>query len=314
MQSSLKEVFENGLMKIGEVFPGVLSPLETRRSLSKTRDKVINFILPLAGRFDAFQRFMSVYEDVCLQDDQKTTLTVVLYPSLTEKSSPSSSINLIQKLQMKYPIAKISVVPASGSFARAKALELGASKYDDKLDNLLFFVDVDMVFTSRTLNRIRINTIKGKQAYFPIVFSEFDPNFSYEGANVVRNHFIVDRDSGYWRQFGYGIVSVYKSDLKAAGGFDTGIHGWGKEDVDLFEKFVSMAANFSVFRAVDPELVHVFHIVDCDPKLDDVQLSMCKGSRADTYGSVPRLAQYIYSHKDQILKFAKYRKHQEPPS
>jgi chondroitin sulfate synthase len=75
-----------------------------------------------------------------------------------------------------------------------------------------------------------------------------------------------------------------------------------------------MAANFSVLRAVDPELVPVFHIVDCDPKLDDVQLSMCRGSRADTYGSVPQLAQYIYSHKDQILKFAKYRKHQEPPS
>lgn len=314
IQSSLKEVFEGGLLKIGEAFPGVLIPSETRKSLSKIRDKIINFILPLAGRFDAFQRFISVYEDVCLQDDQKTTLTVVLYPSLKEKSSFSNSINIIHSFQLKYPLAKINVIPASGSFARAEALELGASKYDDKTDNLLFCVDVDMVFTSRTLNRIRINTIKGKQAYFPIVFSEFDPNFSYKGASTVRNHFIVDRDSGYWRQFGYGIVSVYKSDLKAAGGFDTGIHGWGKEDVDLFEKFVSMAANFSVFRAVDPELVHVFHIVDCDPKLDNVQLSMCKGSRADTYGSVPRLAQYIYTNKDQILKFAKYRNHQEPPS
>jgi chondroitin sulfate synthase len=314
MQSSLKEVFESGLLKIGEAFPGMLSPLETRKSLNKIRDKIIHFILPLAGRLDAFQRFMSIYEDVCLHDDQKTTLTVVLYPSLTEQLSFNNSTNILQKLQMKYPLAKINVVLASGSFARAEALELGASKYDDKMDNLLFFVDVDMVFTSRTLNRIRINTIKGKQAYFPIVFSEFDPNFSYEGNSTVRNHFVVDRDRGYWRQFGYGIVSVYKSDLKATGGFDTGIHGWGKEDVDLFEKFVSIAANFSVFRAVDPELVHVFHIVDCDPKLDDVQLSMCRGSRADTYGSVPRLALYIYSHKDQIFKFAKYRKHQEPPS
>jgi chondroitin sulfate synthase len=88
----------------------------------------------------------------------------------------------------------------------------------------------------------------------------------------------------------------------------------GKEDVDLFDKFVSVTANFSVFRAADPQLVHVFHIVDCDPKLDDAQLSMCRGSRADTYGSVPKLAQYIYKHKDQIFTFAKYRNRQERTS
>jgi chondroitin sulfate synthase len=314
VQSSFREAFESGLLKIGEAFPGVLSPHEATNSLSKIRDKVINFILPLAGRFDAFQRFMSLYEDICLQDDQKTTLTLVLYPSHTEPLSFNNSINMMQRLQQEYPLARINIVPASRSFARAEALELGAGKYDDEVENLLFFVDVDMVFTSKTLDRIRINTIKGKQAYFPIVFSEFDPHFSYERASILRNHFIVNSDSGYWRQFGFGIVSVYKSDLKSVGGFNTGIRGWGKEDVDLFDKFVSVAANFSVFRAVDPQLVHVFHIVDCDPKLDDVQLSMCRGTRADTYGSVPQLAQYIYNHKDQILEFAKYRKHQEPPS
>jgi chondroitin sulfate synthase len=287
---------------------------ETEKSLSKARDKVINFILPLSGRFDAFQRFVSVYEDVCLQDDKKTTLSLVLYPSLTEPSSFNNSINLLHRLQKKYPLSVIHIVPASGAFARAEALEFGAAKYDDKIENLLFLVDVDMIFTSKTLDRIRINTIKGKQAYFPIVFSEYDPNFANEHATTSKNHFILDQNSGYWRQFGYGIVSVYKSDLKSVGGFDTGIRGWGKEDVDLFDKFVSVAANFSVFRAADPHLVHVFHIVDCDPKLDDAQLSMCRGSRADTYGSVPKLAQYIYKHKNQIFKFAKYRNRQEPPS
>lgn len=313
-QSYFRETFEGGLLKIGESFPVIPNPHETKTSLIETKDKIINFILPLAGRLDAFQRFVSVYEDVCVQDDRKTTLTLVLYPSLTEPTSFGSSVDIVQRLQSKYPLAKFNIVPASGTFARAEALELGARKYDDNVDDLLFFIDVDMVFTSKTLDRIRTNTIKGKQAYFPIVFSEYDPDFSNEGSSTLKNHFMVDRDSGYWRQFGYGIMSVYKSDLKTVGGFDTGIHGWGKEDVDLFNKFVSTATNFSVFRAVDPQLVHVFHIVDCDTKLDDVQLAMCMGSRADTYGSVPQLAKYIYNHKDQILEFAKYRKHQKSPS
>ncbi|KAJ4451658.1 hypothetical protein ANN_03128 [Periplaneta americana] len=314
VQSPFRDAFENGLLKIGEVFPGMLSPSEPKDSASKIRNKIINFILPLSGRFEIFQRFLSVYEDVCLQDDQKTTLTVVLYPSFTDPPSFNNSLSLLQRFQLKYPLSRIDVISASGSFARAEALELGASRFDDKVDNLLFFVDVDMVFNTKTLERIRLNTIKGKQAYFPIVFSEFDPSFSIHRTGALRNHFVVNRDTGYWRQFGFGIVSVYRSDMKLIGGYDTGIRGWGKEDVDLFDKFVTVAANFTVFRSADPQLVHVFHIVDCDPKLDDVQLSMCKGSRADTYGSVTQLAQYIYNRKDQIFQFAKYRKHQEPPS
>ena len=268
----------------------------------------------MAGRYDAFQRFALVYEDVCLQDDQKTSLTVVLYSSEKDPVSFNQTLGLIQRLISKYPLAEIKTVPVSGPFARAEALEIGASKYSDKTENLLFFVDVDMVFTTKSLERIRINTVKGKQAYFPIVFSEYDPNFSLASNSVIRDHFKIDQDSGYWRMFGFGIVSVYKSDLKLVGGFNTGIRGWGKEDVDLFEKFVSIPSNISVFRAADPHLVHVFHIVDCDPKLEEVQLTMCKGSRADTFGSVPQLARYIYNNKEQILQFAKYRKHQEPPS
>ncbi|KAJ9588123.1 hypothetical protein L9F63_018514 [Diploptera punctata] len=311
---SFRDVFESGLLKLGEAFPGVLGQNEMKDSSKTVKDKIINFILPLAGRYDAFQRFASVYEDVCLQDDQKTSLTVVLYTSERDPISFNQTLSSLQRLTVKYPSANIKIVPVSGPFARAEALELGASKYSDKTESLLFLVDVDMVFTTKTLERIRINTVKGKQAYFPIVFSEYDPNFSLASNNVIRDHFKIDHDSGYWRMFGFGIVSVYKSDLRTVGGFNTEIRGWGKEDVDLFDKFVSVLSNFSVFRAADPHLVHVFHIVDCDPKLEEVQLSMCKGSRADTFGSVPQLGRYIYSHKEQVLQFAKYRKHQEPPS
>lgn len=46
----------------------------------------------------------------------------------------------------------------------------------------------------------------------------------------------INEEVGYWRSFGFGIVSMYKSDLKAVGGLDTSILGWGGEDVDLYEK------------------------------------------------------------------------------
>ena len=43
--------------------------------------------------------------------------------------------------------------------------------------------------------------------------------------------------------FGYGMASMYNSDLRSLGGFDKSIKGWGKEDVDLFDK----VSNFTSF-------------------------------------------------------------------
>jgi hypothetical protein len=61
------------------------------------------------------------------------------------------------------------------------------------------------------------------------------------------------------------MVACYNSDLRLAGGFDTSIVGWGKEDTDLYNKFVH--SNLTIFRAADPGLVHIFHDIVCDPGL-----------------------------------------------
>jgi predicted glycosyltransferase involved in capsule biosynthesis len=52
-------------------------------------------------------------------------------------------------------------------------------------------------------------------------------------------------------------MAAYKSDIVRAGGFNTRIHGWGKEDVDLYSKCLKVG--LSITRATDPNLVHVYH-------------------------------------------------------
>lgn len=291
---AIKEAFESGLMKIGESLPSLLfSGTETDTTLNRhnLRDKVINFVLPLSGRFDTFRRFIRNFEDVCLKNDEHVTLTVVLFPS-DKENTVQRILDTVRGLQKLYTYARIDVVPVFENFARAKALEIGAS-YSNEPDDLLFFIDVDMVFRSAALQRIRVNTVKGKTVYFPIVYSEFDPVVVYN-KTMSPDHFLINEDTGFWRQYGFGIASVYKTDLVQVGGLDTSIHGWGKEDVDLFEKFV--ASNITIFRSVDPDLVHVFHVVDCDPSLEHTQLEMCRNTRADTYGSVNRLASILYNN------------------
>ena len=114
------------------------------------------------------------------------------------------------------------------------------------------------------------------------------------------SHFSFDADSGYWRQFGFGIVCVYNSDLRRVGGFDTSIIGWGKEDVDLYEKFIK--SNVTIFRTVDPGLVHVFHRIDCDSSLSDDQMIMCMGSKATSISSQRVLANLIFEKKLDLIE------------
>lgn len=159
-------------------------------------------------------------------------------------------------------------------------------------------MDVDIEFNHEFLLRARLNTIQSKQVYYPIVFSEYDPSYLETNEQVdasKRSHFTFNADSGYWRQFGFGIVSIYNSDLRRVGGFDMSIVGWGKEDVDLYEKMIR--SNLTVWRSVDPGLVHVFHPIVCDPSLPDEQMIMCIGSKATSIASQRRLASLIYSRK-----------------
>lgn len=93
---------------------------------------------------------------------------------------------------------------------------------------------------------------------------------------------------GYWRQFGFGIVSIFHSDLMLVGGLDTTIEGWGKEDVDLFDKIV--ASNLTVFRAPDPGLIHVFHPIQCASSLSKEQSEMCRGTKLASTASWQDLA------------------------
>ena len=159
------------------------------------------------------------------------------------------------------------------------------------------------MFTKDFLLRTRLNTIENKQVYYPIVFSEYDPEetvdiISRKNDPKVTNasserafHYDFDLDKGYWRHFGFGILASYYSDLKRVGGFDTSIVGWGKEDVDLYEKFLK--SDLVVFRTVDPGLVHVFHKIECDAGLNNEQMLMCLGSKATSIASQRVLSKLI---------------------
>ncbi|KAL3866061.1 hypothetical protein ACJMK2_043402 [Sinanodonta woodiana] len=254
--------------------------------------EIVHFILPLAGKKAEFKRFMNNFEDVCLSPHNPSVLHLVIFTENSPKEDVDEIIKVVGQYQKKYGGRTIEVIEATGPFARAVALDLGAKQCS--ASDLLFFVDVDILFNVDSLSRIRLNTIRGAQIYFPVVFSQYDPSIVCSDKPMNECSIDINDKSakmGYWRQFGYGIAAMYQSDLEAVGGFDVSIQGWGKEDVDLFGKII--ASNLTIFRSVDLGMVHAFHQIHCDVKLDPAQFQMCVGSKASSLGSQLQLAELV---------------------
>lgn len=261
------------------------------------RRAAIRFVLPLCGRRAAFERFLRIFRDVCLDADDACSLLVVQYrDTAAEADDLEGTVTAEKVLGADYDKSRVEFLPGGngGEFSRAAALELGASRFKD--DELLFFIDVDMTFDAGVLRRVRTHTARRRSAYFPIVFSQYDPAFTGVSPQDPPR---VAPEEGYWRQFGFGIAAIYKSDLAAVGGLDVSIRGWGKEDVDLFDRVV--ASNLTVVRAPDPGLVHVFHPVRCSPDLATAQYDMCLGTKWNSVASERTLAAIIAQRHHELL-------------
>ncbi|XP_061655519.1 chondroitin sulfate synthase 3 isoform X1 [Phyllopteryx taeniolatus] len=266
-----------------------LSPFqfyESTREIWEQSQRKVNVLVPLSGRYDTFVRFMENFEKVCLIPKQNVKLSVILVDN-ERYENKGKHIQLIKEYNRKYPKADLSVIPMTGNFSRGFALELGSSLSDN--GTLLFFCDVDLIFNADALQRCRDNTVQGRQIYFPIIFSQYNPKIVYAEKAPRENNFVLTKKGGFWRTYGFGIACVVKSDLLKAGGFDTSILGWGLEDVDLFTKVIH--SGLKVLRSQEPGIIHIYHPVRCNLSLDPKQLKMCLGSKASTHASTMQLAE-----------------------
>ena len=250
---------------------------------TSSESEKVNLILPLAGRYESLRQFMDNFESVCV--DRKSAGEVTLLIVLFTEEGSTGEVDLIRSRvsasQLRYPHLSISMIHVSGQFSRGAGLQQAAQVLPRH--SLMFFIDVDIQFTPDVLERVRLATALGRSAYYPVVFSQYDPSMA-TGGNF-------SSGAGCWRQFGYGIVAVYNADFIDAGGFNLDIHGWGQEDVDLVDRL--LARNLSLFRAVDPGLMHVFHAKHCDARLDAAQYQMCLGSKASSFASLETLSNYV---------------------
>lgn len=282
LNTGLEKLIMNGEQQQADAWTS--RPRESQLSGSEVvikRLPNIVFILPLVGRPRIFQRFLANFEEVCLLNDLKCDLLVALYVD----TDYSDNLGVIEALQVRYPHRNVWHREMHGNFSRGFALD-EASRDSRVSDNdILFFIDVDITFTQKTLDRIRGNTIRRRQVYLPIVFSEYNPNptgmFSSAGAeydNINNNDNVnakngqwvppqpllfhdtdgaaISNENGYFREFGYGLCAIFKADLFKPGieGFVNDVKGWGLEDVKFLDRIIASNREASINNVLVAEL------------------------------------------------------------
>lgn len=302
----------------------------SRKDRNNPEKPTIVFVLPLAGRFPTFQRFLKNYEHVCMKHPEtQTELLVVLFD---EKGSGLRPFyKEMDQIKMKYRTTVMNHITIQGNFSRGVALNQAIHSEHIQPNDILFFIDVDITFKRTSIERIRLNTKMHKQVYMPIVFSEYDPTV-WSNASPMTNSMEFDENEplnlsytrGYFRQFGYGICAIFKADIlhPDINGFNDDITGWGLEDVKFLEKLIKLhqtpivsllkgsdqqnstvvPLSLNIFRAPDPTLVHIYHDIYCDKSLSESQYTMCLGTKANTLGSHKHI-ESIFMRNQTIVDF-----------
>ena len=258
----------------------------TYQKSSTFLEMVVNIIINV-GQSTDLSNFLQMYEEVCLRHKLKAHLHIVMF------GKNNKVLSRVSQLLARHPQEHISTYELSSSaFSYSKGFSHVASLLED--DDLMVFFDYGFVFTADFLDHCRMNTIKGKQVYFPILFSFYKPD-------LVQQHLqrplqmLISADTGFFLRYNYQVVSIFKSDFTSVGGFTDSAKSNShlNDDVKFVDKVLS--TDIYAMRALEPYLRRHYRPRTCKGLSGNAHLA-CMNSRADAIGSKKILGSLLVSH------------------
>ncbi|XP_007933234.1 chondroitin sulfate N-acetylgalactosaminyltransferase 1 [Orycteropus afer afer] len=267
--------------------------MKVKKEKLNMANTLINIIVPLAKRVDKFRQFMQNFREMCIQQDGRIHLTVVYFG----KEQMNEVKGILENTSKAANFRNFTFIQLNGEFSRGKGLDVGARFWKGS-NVLLFFCDVDIYFTTEFLNTCRLNTQPGKKVFYPVLFSQYNPGIIYghhDSIPPLEQQLVIKKETGFWRDFGFGMTCQYRSDFINIGGFDLDIRGWGGEDVHLYRKYLH--SHLIVVRTPVRGLFHLWHEKRCVDELTPEQYKMCMQSKAMNEASHGQLGMLVFRHE-----------------
>ena len=259
----------------------------TYQESTKVLQTVVNIIINV-GQSTDLTSFLQMYEEVCLKPKLKTHLHIAMF------GKNDKVLSLVSQLLARYPKEHISTYQLSSSaFSYTKGFSHVSNLLSD--DDLMVFLDYNFVFTSDFLDHCRMNTVNGKQVYFPILFSFYKPD-------LVKQHLqrslqmLISADTGFFLRYNYQVVSIFRSDFMHMNGFADSTQSSNShlnDDVKFIDKILS--TDIYAMRALEPYLRRHYKPRTCKGLSGNAHLA-CMNSRADAIGSKKILGSLLVSH------------------
>lgn len=237
----------------------------------------VTFVVPTSAVSKGFQRFMISFENMYLarSPPELVSLLVILYSDGQVKKYSKNlfaTTTLLHLYKKKYPNADLRLVTTNRPFSRKESIEL-ASKEHPSFE-LLFLADIHIDFSQKFLERCRMNAIENQQAYFPAVFSPYNPSEFYRD-RVLNPHairFKINEDQGSWMHENFHLACIYNYDLERV--LELG-QGLKEREWSLIE-LVLQYQRLHVFRAVEPGLVNLWQDGCTEEQIGSREKTLCR--------------------------------------
>lgn len=249
---------------------------------------VVNIVINV-GQSTDLTNFLQMYEEVCLKPKLKSHLHIVMFG---KNGKVLSKVSQLLSRYSKEHISTYELSTSTSAFSYSQGFSHVANLLED--GDLMVFFDYNFVFTTDFLDHCRMNTVKGKQVYFPILFSFYKPD-------LVQQHLqrplqmLISADTGFFLRYNYQVVSIFKSDFASMNGFSSSTQSntHMNDDVKFVDKVLS--TDIYAMRALEPYLRRHYRPRTCKGLSGSAHLA-CMNSRADAIGSKKILGSLLVSH------------------
>lgn len=269
-----------------------------------TENTRVNLLLTVhPGEKDDVLSFFDSYAHTCLESGDNTYLFVVfVYESENQERDDiytviKSTIAFYEnRHHSRARITWMSVRTGGAGSIMVSYMVLDALTHRLAPESLVLRCTVGMDLSIEFLNRVRMNTIKGWQVFFPIGYWSYKPNLIYD-QHPYPTTIEINQKSGRYDMHQYVHASFYMDDYLYAKRQLTSA-GTLSDDIDLYDLFVQYHS-LHVFRAVEPALRLQFRIHECNGLSGRAETD-CLDSRAHSLASRSQLGMLIFEYQQKL--------------